>query len=162
MTGVGIQPGPASRRGIPGPCPPKWLFVPPKRKLCSPSEDCAPKKLTCLGLLECKSRPTLVFAAGIFNFCVLTLAFWHRSLVFGRKNPLNLWSSACSLDPAWDKFLEPPGPSRFHTNKLLVLPQNLFLSPQSRYSGAEPESNWFKKCLKVLTRSRLREKKLQS
>ena len=31
-----------------------------------PSEDCAPKKLTGLGLLECKSGPKLVFATGIF------------------------------------------------------------------------------------------------
>ena len=35
----------------------------PPNKNCDPtSEDCAPKKLTCSGLLECKSRPKLVFA----------------------------------------------------------------------------------------------------
>ena len=41
--------------------------APPERKLCPPSEDCAPKKLTGSGLLKCKSRPKtpkLVFSAG--------------------------------------------------------------------------------------------------
>ena len=38
----------------------------PQTKIVPPSEDCAPKKLTGLGLLECKSRPKtpkLVFTA---------------------------------------------------------------------------------------------------
>ena len=30
--------GPAPRGGIPGPCPPKWVLVPP------PNENCAPPK----------------------------------------------------------------------------------------------------------------------
>ena len=64
--------GPAPRRGIPGPCP-------PKQKLCPPSEDCAPKKLTGLGLLECKScanrGPNCVCQRYFRNFCGLTLDF---------------------------------------------------------------------------------------
>ena len=51
--------GPAPRGGIPGPCPPKQKSPPP-------SKDCSPKKLTGSRLLECKSRPKLVFATGIF------------------------------------------------------------------------------------------------
>ena len=47
---VPISAGPAPRGGIPGPCLPNDC-------LCAPSEDCAPKKLTRSGLLECKSRP---------------------------------------------------------------------------------------------------------
>ena len=43
---------PAQRGGHSGAVPPKWLLLPPKRKLSPPSEDCAPKKLTGLGLLE--------------------------------------------------------------------------------------------------------------
>ena len=44
--------------GIPGQCPPKWLLVPPQTKIVlPPSEDCARKKLTVSGLLECKSKP---------------------------------------------------------------------------------------------------------
>ena len=82
--------------------PPKWLLVPPKRKLCPPpSEDCAPKKLTGSGLLECKSRPKLVFAIAFFVvFVDWHRISWHildedllfgRSPVFGRKDRLNLW-----------------------------------------------------------------------
>ena len=41
-----------------GRAPPKLLLVPPKQEFCpSPSEDCAPKKLTTSVLLECNSRP---------------------------------------------------------------------------------------------------------
>ena len=61
---------------------------------------------------------------------------WIRD--FGWKIPLNLWSSPCSFHPDWYKFLMPPCPSRIHTNKLLVPPQNLFLPPQSRCPGAGP------------------------
>ena len=42
------------------------------------------------------------------------LFFW-RSPVYGRKIPLNLCFSPCSLDPDWDKFLVFPCPSRIHT-----------------------------------------------
>ena len=63
------RPG-ATGGGISGPCPPnECLCPPPKRKLCPPSEDCAPKKLTGSGFLECKSRretPKFVFTARIF------------------------------------------------------------------------------------------------
>ena len=58
-----------------GRAPPKWLLAPPPNENCAqPSEDCAPKKLTGLGLLECKSRPKLVFAISIFVIFV----GWHR------------------------------------------------------------------------------------
>ena len=66
--------------------PPKWLLVPPKEKLCPPSEDCAPKKLTGSGLLECISRTKLVFATGIFVIFVdwhrISWHFWHEDLFF--------------------------------------------------------------------------------
>ena len=40
--------------------------------------------------------------------------FWTEDLFF--------WSSPCSFDPQWNKFLVPPCPSRIHINKLLVPP----------------------------------------
>ena len=134
------------------PPPQMTSCAPPNENCAPPSEDCAPMKLTGLGLLECKSRPKLVSATGIFvifvdwrrttwHFGIKTFFFW-RSPVFGRKNrktvwisdfsrktPLNFWSSLWSFDPDWDKFLVPPCPSRININKLLVPPQNLFLSP---------------------------------
>ena len=48
--------GPAPRGSFRGRAP-KSLLVPPKRELCPPSENCAPKKLTGSVLLECKSSP---------------------------------------------------------------------------------------------------------
>ena len=75
---------PGAMGGIPGPCPPKWLLVPP-------SEDFAPKKLTGSGLLECKSRPKLVFATGIFvvfvdfmTFLGWRLFFWDQLFSAGK------------------------------------------------------------------------------
>ena len=92
-----LSPDPAPRGGITGPCPPKWLPMPPKRKLCPPSEECAPKKLTGSGLLEWKSRRKLVFFVDwhriSWRFWDEDLFFW-RSPVFGGKNCLNL-ISAC-------------------------------------------------------------------
>ena len=174
---------PGATGGIPGPCPHKWLLVPPQTKIAHPpSEDCAPKKLTGSGLLECKSRPKLVF---FVDWHRILWRFWDEHLFFleitcfrpkklpefpilagkslailvktfffgdhlfsagktawtsdcGRKIPLNLWSTPCSFDPDWDKFLVPPCPSRIHINKLLVPHQNLFLPSQSRYPGAGP------------------------
>ena len=80
-----------------GPCPPQMTVCAPPNKNCapSPSEDCALKKLTGSGLLECKSRPDtpkLVFTARIFvilwthtgfhkNFGMKTFIFWSS-----RKN----------------------------------------------------------------------------
>ena len=71
----------------------------PQMTACAPpSEDCAPKKLTGSGLLECKSRQKLAFFVdwtdiGFHDvFAVKTffyfLFFWSSS-VFGRKNRLN-------------------------------------------------------------------------
>ena len=43
-----------------------------------PSEDCAPKKFPGSGLLECKSRPKLASATGIFvNFVDWNRISWH-------------------------------------------------------------------------------------
>ena len=54
-----------------------------------------------------------------------------------RTEDLFFWSSPCSYDPHWNKFLVPPCPFRIHINKLLVAPQNLFLPPPwSCYPGA--------------------------
>ena len=83
-----VQFGQARRHGGGhfGAVPPKWLLVLPKWKLCSPSEDCAPKKLTGSGLLECKSRPKLVFGSGIFVIFVdwhwISWHFWDEALFF--------------------------------------------------------------------------------
>ena len=94
-----------------------------------------------------KTFEFLISARKFLRISVKTFFFW-RSPVFGRKNvwisdfhrkiPLNIWSSSCSFDSKWDKFLVPPCPSRIHINKLLLPPQNLFLPSQSRYPGAGP------------------------
>ena len=137
--------------------------VPAQTKTVPPlSEDCALKKLTGSGLLECKLRPKLVFfvdwqrilwrfwdedhffedhlfsaskTAWICNFgrkifCNFSedLFFW-RSPVSGRKIPLNLCFSPCSLDPDWDKFLVPRALLEFTQNKLLVPPKIYFCPP---------------------------------
>ena len=52
-----------------------------------------------------------------------------RIFDFGRKIPLNFWSSPCSIDLDWNKFFVPPCPSRIQMNKLLVPPQILVLPP---------------------------------
>ena len=224
---LSIHNRPGATRGHFGAAPPKRKLCSPKRKLCSPKRGLCTKELNRLGVLECKSRPKLVFATGIFVIFV----DWHRiswhiwdedlfffleitrfrperpfkfvisagksfgifsedllyffwwSPIFGRKkrlnywfqpeNPLefkwrpffleitrfrpwktfeylmstgkylrisvktfffwrfslNFWSSLCSCDPDWDKFLVPPCTSRIHIYKLLVPPQNLFLPP---------------------------------
>ena len=131
---------PGAPGGIPEPCPPKWLLVPPPNENCvPPSEDCAPKKLTESWQLECKSRPKLVFfvdwqriswrfwdedlfleitcfrpekllefaISGGKSPAISVKTFFLRSSVSGRKIPLNLCFSPCSLDPDWDKFLVP-------------------------------------------------------
>ena len=84
---------PVPRRGIPGTWPPNDFLCPPKRKLCPPSENCAPKKLTGLGLQECKSRPQLVFATGIFVIFV----DWHRIL-------WHIWDEDLFLSFFWDRL----------------------------------------------------------
>ena len=101
---VVIISGPAPRGGIPGPCPPKSLLVPPKWELCPPppSEDCAPKKLTGLVLLECNWRPEakilvitlefvskncffVDFAINTVCFCGVTPEFMKIRVYFGTK-----------------------------------------------------------------------------
>ena len=66
----GIYPGPAPRGAFRGRAPPNDCLCPPNENCAPPSEGCAPQKLTGLGLLECKSRPKLVFATGIFEIFV--------------------------------------------------------------------------------------------
>ena len=132
---------PAPRGGIPEPCPPKWLLVPPTNENCAPpSEDCAPKKLTGSGLLECISRPetpNLVFTASIFVIFVDS----HRiSLHFSDDEELFFWSYLVRLIHTGINFW---CPSRLYLNKLLVPPQNLFLPLQSHYSGAGPRNFFF-------------------
>ena len=87
---ISNPPRPSSTEGHSG-------TVPPKRKLCPPSEDSAPKKLTGSGLLECKSRPetpklvliALEFASKNCFFVVFVDA--HRiSCYFGEKTFLFL------------------------------------------------------------------------
>ena len=72
-------------------CAPQMKIVPPPQ-----SEDCTPKKLTCSGLLECKSRPKtpkLVFTAVEFvskncffvifvDLHRISLKFWAEDLFF--------------------------------------------------------------------------------
>ena len=62
--------------GIPGPCPQMTACAHPNENCAPPSEDCASKKLTGSGLLECKSRPKLVFATGIFVIFVDWYRIW--------------------------------------------------------------------------------------
>ena len=91
-----INPGPAPRGAFRGRAPPIDCLCPPKQKLCPPSEDCAPKKLTDSGLLECKSRPKtpkLVVTALEFvskncffvifvNLHRISFKFWDENLFF--------------------------------------------------------------------------------
>ena len=81
---------PDATGGIPRPCPPpKWLLVPPKRKMCPLSEDCAQKTLIGSWLLECKSSLRLqigVYRPYFRNFCGLTPDFIK---LLGRR--LFLW-----------------------------------------------------------------------
>ena len=54
--------------------------VPSQLTACAPpSEDCAPKKLTGSGLLECKSRPKLVFFE---DWHRISWRFWDKELFF--------------------------------------------------------------------------------
>ena len=74
-----LGPGPAPRGAFQG--------LPPQLSACAPpSKDCAPKKLTGSGLLECKSRPKLVFGTRIFVIFVdlhqIWQNFWDDNLFF--------------------------------------------------------------------------------
>ena len=82
-----------------------------------PSEDCAPKKLTGSGLLECKSRPktpkllftTLELASKNCFFVVfvdsrrISLNFWDEDFF--------IWSLSFLLDSHLNKLLVPPSNS---------------------------------------------------
>ena len=60
---------PSATGGISWPCPPNHC-------LCPPSEDCAPKKLTCSVLLECKSSPETP------KILLITLKFVSKNCFF--------------------------------------------------------------------------------
>ena len=147
---------PAPRRVFRGRAPnSNECLCPPNENCAPPSEDCALKELTGSGLLECKSRPKLVFGTRIYVIFVdlhrILQNFWdedrkiflmsaEKSLWFLVKT-FFLWRSPCSYDPDWEKLLVPPCPSQIHINKLLVPPQNLFLPIQSRSAGVGPARN---------------------
>ena len=126
------QSNPAPRGAYRGRAPPNDCLCPPKRKLCPPKRGLCPEEINRSGLLDCKSRPKLVFFLEITcvrpekllefaisgeKFLAISVKtfFFLRSPVSGRKILLNLCFSPSSLDPDWDKFLVPPCPSRIHT-----------------------------------------------
>ena len=89
---------PAPRGAYLGGAPQTTACTPPNENCAPTSEDCAPKKLTGSGLLECRSRPKLVFATGVFVifwsdtgfhdiFGVKTFFFFGDHL-FSAGNPL--------------------------------------------------------------------------
>ena len=83
--------------------------APPNENCAPPSEDCAPKELTKSALLECKSRPKLVFFVDwqriSWRFWDEDLFFFWRSPVFGGKNCLKLRLRAeNSLQFQWRPF----------------------------------------------------------
>ena len=77
--------------------PPSDCLCPPKQKLCPLSEDCAPKKLTGSGLLECKSRPKLVFGTRKFvifwDLHRISQNFWGEDHFFFWKSPIFGWKT---------------------------------------------------------------------
>ena len=135
--------------GHTGAVPPQMTACAPPNENCAPqSEDCAPKKLTDSGLLECKSRPKtpkLVFTALEFVskncfFAIFVNLHWILvNLHLGKSH--EFWDVKQNLWKFWDEdlFLNFSCPHRIYINKLLVHLQNLFLPPQSRYSGAGPD-----------------------
>ena len=50
-------PCPAPQGGIPGPCPPKLLLVPPQTRIVSPKPDLCSKEIDRLGAAGVQSRP---------------------------------------------------------------------------------------------------------
>ena len=90
----------APRGSIPGPCPPKWLLVPFKRKLCPPKRGLCPKEINRLGAAGVQIEAQIGICHWNFrNFCGLTPDFmtflgwkpffFRKSPVFGRKNRFN-------------------------------------------------------------------------
>ena len=91
-----LKSGPAPQGAIRGRAPINHCLFPPKRELIPPSKDCAPRKLTCLGLLECNSRPEtpkiLVITPEFLSkncffsrFCKLHLKIHQISVYFGER-----------------------------------------------------------------------------
>ena len=114
-----------------------------------PSEDCAPKKLTGSGLPECKSRPKLVFATGIFVVFVdwhrISWHFWNENLFFFEITCFrpektfeflisvgkSLWIFGLHLVHLIQIGINFSCPSPIHINKLLVPPKIYFCPPPS-------------------------------
>ena len=48
---LGCTTDPAPRGGIPGPCPPKWLLVPPQTKIVPPKRGLCPEEINRLGAI---------------------------------------------------------------------------------------------------------------
>ena len=150
--GTGPAPGGGAFRGR---APPNECLFPPKWKLCPPKRGLCPEEINRLGATGVQIEAEIGVCHRYFrNFCGLTPDIWDEDLFFllleityfRQEKPFKIlisagkslwilvktfffWSSPCSFDPDWDKFLVPPCPSRIHRNKLLVPPQNLFLPP---------------------------------
>ena len=147
------------RGSIPGPCPPKWLLVPPNEN-CTPKRGLCAEEINRLGATGVQIEAQISVCHRYFrNSCGLTTDFmtfleWRPfSFFFGdhlflagktfefRKIPPNFWSSPSLFDPDWDKFLVPPCPSRIHINKLLV-PPKIYFCPPVTLSWPEMETGW--------------------
>ena len=63
--------------GHTGAVPPQMTSCAPLNENCTPpSEDCAPKKLTGLGLLECKSRPNFSYFRNLHDILGIKTFFF--------------------------------------------------------------------------------------
>ena len=138
--------------GILGPCP-------PKRELCSPSEDCAPKKVTGSVPLKCSSRcETLKILASTPDFVSKNCFFadFEIKTLFLRGSTPKIVKIRAFFEmknffggdvfiPEFVEIREESLCCLVHTLKFGALsclcphPQNLFMPPQSRYPGAGPE-----------------------
>ena len=121
---IDFQPG---RRywGHSGAVAPKLLLVPPKRELCLPSKDCAPKKVTGSVPLECSSRPETP------KILVTTPEFVSKNCFFRRL---------CDEDPFFGLHPRIRGisrwrplffgsPSQIWNDKVFVPPENYLCPP---------------------------------
>ena len=152
---VGFETRPGATGGHSGAVFPQMTAcAPPNGNCAPPNEDCSPKKLTGSKLLECKSRPKLVF---FVDWHRISWCFWDEDRfvffeapVFSRKKTLEfpisagkfLWIFAphlVHLIQTGINFSCPRAPLEFTQNKLLVPPQIYFCPPpQSRYPAAGP------------------------
>ena len=160
------RPGAGGGGGISGPCPPNDCLCPPQTKIVPPKRGLCPEEINRLGATGVRIEVQIgVCHRYLRNFRGLTPNFmtylgWRPYFFFfgdnlfsaeknvwltdfSQKISLNFWSTSCSFDTDWDKFLMPPCSSQIYINELLVPPQNLFLPPHSRYPEAGPAAaNW--------------------